>query len=116
MAPSAVETTTQATTDIRSKLSSTAGESVSRISSAPKEILTEELPELRTGHREPIKSTGALDQYEHFEVTPVIGREYVNVNLLELLRAPNSDDLIRELALISECQYVAEGLVSPSRQ
>ncbi|KAL2202075.1 alpha-ketoglutarate-dependent sulfonate dioxygenase [Sarocladium strictum] len=59
----------------------------------------DELPQVLTGHREPIKSTGALDQFEHFEVTPVLGREYVNVNLVELLNAPNSDDLIRELAL-----------------
>ncbi|KAM0328594.1 hypothetical protein ACHAQA_005002 [Verticillium albo-atrum] len=59
----------------------------------------EQLPELRTDHREPLKTSGALDKYEHFEVTPVIGREYVNTNLAELLKAPNSDDLIRDLAI-----------------
>ncbi|KAH8816383.1 hypothetical protein F5884DRAFT_220021 [Xylogone sp. PMI_703] len=46
-----------------------------------------------------VKSTGALNQYEHFDVTPVIGREFVNVNLVDWLKAPNSDELLRELAL-----------------
>ncbi|KAG0645630.1 alpha-ketoglutarate-dependent sulfonate dioxygenase [Hyphodiscus hymeniophilus] len=46
-----------------------------------------------------VKATGILDQYEHFEVTPIIGREYPHVNLVSLLKAPNSDDLLRELAL-----------------
>lgn len=48
-----------------------------------------------------VKSTGALDAYEHFDVTPVIGREYTNINLVELLQAPNSDELLKELALTS---------------
>ncbi|KAM9885198.1 alpha-ketoglutarate-dependent sulfonate dioxygenase 4 [Verticillium dahliae] len=73
---------------------------ISEKPAAPALEQTEEpLPELRTDHREPLKLSGALDKYEHIEVTPVIGREYVNVNLAELLRAPNSDDLIRDLAI-----------------
>lgn len=59
----------------------------------------EALPELRTGHKEPLKVSGALDKYEHFDVTPIIGREYVNVNLAEFLNAPNSDELLRDLAI-----------------
>lgn len=51
--------------------------------------------------REPLKSTGALDSFESFDVTPVIGREFPNANLKDFLRAPNSDDLLRELALTS---------------
>lgn len=47
-----------------------------------------------------VKSTGILDSYEHFEVTPVIGREYPNANLVNWLKAPNSEELLRELALI----------------
>ncbi|PGH11446.1 hypothetical protein AJ80_07126 [Polytolypa hystricis UAMH7299] len=49
--------------------------------------------------REPLKLSGALDQFEHFDVTPVIGREFKNVNLKKWLRAPNSDELIRDLAI-----------------
>lgn len=52
--------------------------------------------------REPIKSNGSLDSFESFDVTPIIGREFPNANLKDFLRAPNSDDLIRELALTSE--------------
>lgn len=48
-----------------------------------------------------VKSTGILDQYESFEVTPVIGREYPYANLVDWLKAPNSDDLLKELALTS---------------
>lgn len=61
----------------------------------------EELPELRTAHREPLRLSGALDKFESFDVTPVIGREYINVNLVDLLRAPDSDDLLRDLAITS---------------
>ncbi|CZR59008.1 related to taurine dioxygenase [Phialocephala subalpina] len=47
-----------------------------------------------------VKATGALDQHEHIEVTPVIGREYPHLNLVNLLQAPNSEELLRELSLI----------------
>jgi hypothetical protein len=53
-------------------------------------------------HREPLQLKGVLDQYESFDVTPVIGREFKDVNLKEWLRAPNSDDLIRDLAVTSK--------------
>lgn len=49
----------------------------------------------------PIKASGALDQFKSIELTPVIGREYPTVNLVELLNAPNSDDLLRDLAITS---------------
>lgn len=62
----------------------------------------EDLPEVLTGHREPLKLSGALEEFESFEVTPIIGREYVDVDLAELLRAPNSDDLLRDLAITSK--------------
>ncbi|GJN81684.1 hypothetical protein PLIIFM63780_005219 [Purpureocillium lilacinum] len=50
-----------------------------------------------------VKATGVLDQYESFDVTPVIGREFPSAKLVEWLNAPNSDELIRDLAVtISE--------------
>jgi hypothetical protein len=49
-----------------------------------------------------LKSTGALDQYENFELTPIIGREYPTANLVEWLQAPNADELLKELALTSK--------------
>jgi len=48
-----------------------------------------------------LKNTGALDSYDNFDVTPVIGREYPTANLVEWLEAPNADELIKELALTS---------------
>ncbi|PVH97156.1 taurine catabolism dioxygenase [Periconia macrospinosa] len=50
-------------------------------------------------HREPLQLKGVLDQFKSFDVTPVIGREFPEVNLKEWLRAPNSDELIRDLAI-----------------
>ncbi|GFF77528.1 alpha-ketoglutarate-dependent sulfonate dioxygenase [Aspergillus udagawae] len=49
--------------------------------------------------REPLKLSGVLDQFESFDVTPAIGREYPTVNLKEWLSAPNSDELLRDLAI-----------------
>jgi hypothetical protein len=48
-----------------------------------------------------VKATGILEQYESFDVTPVIGREFPHANLVSWLQAPNSDELLRELALTS---------------
>lgn len=67
---------------------------------------TDELPELLTGHHEPLKLSGALDHFEQFDVTPIIGREYANVDLAEWLRAPNSDELLRDLAITSKFNHV----------
>ncbi|KAF2404726.1 taurine catabolism dioxygenase [Trichodelitschia bisporula] len=52
-----------------------------------------------TQHREPLQLKGLLNQYKSHDLTPVIGREYPTINLKQLLRAPNSDDLIRDLAI-----------------
>ena len=52
-------------------------------------------------HREPLRTIGALERYEHFDVTPVIGREYPTASLKEWLEAPNSNELIRDLAITS---------------
>ena len=71
------------------------------------EVLTSQVKSTETHHeaqlpREPLQLKGALDQYEYFDVTPVIGREFKDVNLKDWLRAPNSDELIRDLAITSE--------------
>ena len=49
--------------------------------------------------KEPLKLKGALDSFESFDVTPVIGKEFPKANLKEWLRAPNSDELLRDLAI-----------------
>ncbi|KAH9948158.1 hypothetical protein B0H21DRAFT_735653 [Amylocystis lapponica] len=58
----------------------------------------------------PLQPTGALDKYEHLELTPIIGREYPDVQLSDLLNAENSDELIRELAIIISQRNVTREL------
>ncbi|KAM0469438.1 hypothetical protein ACHAP7_010018 [Fusarium lateritium] len=49
---------------------------------------------------EPLRLSGALDQFKHEESTPVIGREYSDVNLVDdIINAENADELIRDLAI-----------------
>ena len=53
-----------------------------------------------TRNRSPLKLSGALDKYEYEEVTPVIGREFPTVNIVDdLIDAPNADELLRDLAI-----------------
>ncbi|KAJ5243177.1 Taurine catabolism dioxygenase TauD/TfdA [Penicillium citrinum] len=61
--------------------------------------VVEEKLTLKGLERRPLELTGALDAFESFDVTPVIGREFPNANLKDFLRAPNSDDLLRDLAV-----------------
>jgi len=58
-------------------------------------------PQRLDGHKEPLKLSSVLDQFKHFDVTPVIGREFVGIDLVRWLRAPNSDQLLRDLAITS---------------
>jgi hypothetical protein len=43
--------------------------------------------------RKALQLKGVLDAFESFDVTPVIGREFKDVNLAEWLRAPNSSSI-----------------------
>ena len=52
-----------------------------------------------SSNKNPLRLTGILDQFKSFDLTPIIGREFQDVDLAEWLRAPNSDDLIRDLAI-----------------
>ena len=47
---------------------------------------------------EPLVYSGSLDAYDCSELTPVIGREYTNVHIQELLGDPESSRKIRDLA------------------
>jgi hypothetical protein len=50
----------------------------------------------------PLKLSGALDRFAFEESTPVIGREFPSVNIVDdLLNAPNADELLRDLAITS---------------
>lgn len=99
MAPSVTETVTQVTENLKQK--------------PVADLKTPALPTLETGHREPLKLSGVLDQFKQFDVTPVIGREFADVDLAEWLRAPNSDELLRDLAITS---MTLQSSSSPSAQ
>lgn len=55
-------------------------------------------------HKQPLKLSGALEPFESFDVTPVIGREFPKDNLVDWLDAENSDELLRDLAITSKSQ------------
>ncbi|KAF4626679.1 hypothetical protein G7Y89_g11478 [Cudoniella acicularis] len=105
MAPSVAEAVSQTVDQVQEKISSkplpeTAIPIREENEAAPavKAPAVQE-PHLETAHKEPLKLSGALDHFESFDVTPVIGREFIGANLAKWLRAPNSDELIRDLAI-----------------
>lgn len=105
MAPSVEEPVAQTTEHIQQKLASLS------TSEKPQTQETEapavQAPSQSTSqHKEPLKLSGILDQFESFDVTPVIGREFVGVNLAKWLRAPNSDELLRDLAITSKLAFL----------
>jgi hypothetical protein len=53
-------------------------------------------PRLR---RPPLRLSGALASYQCFDVTPVIGTEFVDADLAAMMQAPNAEDLVRDLAI-----------------
>ncbi|KAI1416224.1 TauD-domain-containing protein [Hypoxylon sp. FL1857] len=106
MAPSATETVVPIVEDIKQKVvPEVRKETTQETPKADSNLavsstdLEDELPKLETNHKEPLKLSGALDQFQQFDVTPIIGREFVGVDLAKWLRAPNSDELLRDLAI-----------------
>ena len=49
----------------------------------------------------PLAPNGSLHGYQHVDLTPVIGREFPAADLVNMMNAPNSDELLTELALTS---------------
>lgn len=54
------------------------------------------MPSTSTPQRQPVKSTGSLDQFKSFTVTPKIGTEFPELQLTSILE---DDALIRDLAV-----------------
>lgn len=50
---------------------------------------------------EPLKLSGVLNAYKSSRVTPILGTEFPDASVVEWLKAPNSDELIRDLAITS---------------
>ena len=51
--------------------------------------------------KKPLELKGVLEDFEYFDVTPVIGREFKDVDVVAWLNSPNSDELIQDLAITS---------------
>ncbi|GAA6057856.1 hypothetical protein JCM3770_002723 [Rhodotorula araucariae] len=47
----------------------------------------------------PLEPSGALDKYNPVDLTPVIGRQFTEVQLKDLLEGERSDELLKELAV-----------------
>ena len=62
---------------------------------APKEATQQRYPE-------PLKLSGALDHFKHEDTTPIIGREFIGVNIVDdLLNGENADERLRDIAITS---------------
>ena len=112
MAPHADGTTIDADSPIQTKVLPTNGDSRAQTASygnfqeRPAAVSNgdaRERPE-PTHHASPnppLQLEGVLSEFKSFDVTPVIGREFPEAKLAEWLRAPNSNELIRDLAITS---------------
>lgn len=78
---------------------------------APGLLNDEELPSRTAEHsygkgssyQTPLRPSGALDQFDFEETTPVIGREYFGIDIVnDLLNAPDADDRLRDVAIASK--------------
>jgi hypothetical protein len=56
-------------------------------------------PESKTRCVQPLVYSGSLEQYTYADVTPVIGREFENLQVRDLLKA--DDQVVKDLALTS---------------
>ncbi len=100
MAPSIEETVSQTKDHIQEKLASITSKN-SADTPAKTESPEKPLHAQKKLQKEPLRLSGALDHIKSFDVTPVIGREFEGVDLAEWLKAPNSDELLRDLAITS---------------
>lgn len=51
-----------------------------------------------TQRAEPLVYSGSLDEFEFFDNTPAIGRQFTNLQIREILSHPNRDRLIKDVA------------------
>lgn len=51
--------------------------------------------------REPMPLTGSLNGFKSFDMTPIVGTEFPAANVVDWMKAPNSDEMLRDLAVTS---------------
>jgi hypothetical protein len=54
----------------------------------------------------PFPYSGILDKYESVEITPCMGTQFKNLDLAEFLELPNSEDGIKDLALLRSLRLI----------
>ena len=62
----------------------------------------------------PLKQTGALDGYKQKLMTACLGSEFSDIDLVDVLRAPNSDAILRDMAIMSQSLFLCCGLCQRS--
>ena len=72
------------------------------------EKVAEKIAALRlTGAPAPLKLGKSHDAYEKTDSTPTIGTEFARgVQLTDLLKAPNADEIIRDLAILGKFDFI----------
>ena len=72
------------------------------------EKVAEKIAALRlTGAPAPLKLGKSLDAYEKTDSTPTIGTEFARgAQLADLLKAPNADEIIRDLAILGKFDFI----------
>ena len=60
----------------------------------------------KVSYPKPLKLSGALNPFKFEETTPAIGREFLNVDIVDdLLNAENADERLRDLAITSKLHH-----------
>lgn len=49
----------------------------------------------------PLKQTGALEGYRQKKLSPGLGSEFLDLDLVEVLKSPKRDAILRDLAITS---------------
>ena len=57
----------------------------------------------------PLTKTGVIDVFKQKYLTPSIGSEFSDFDLVEALKSPNADALFRDLAITSRSSSPEEG-------
>jgi hypothetical protein len=78
----------------------------SLISSTPPPSILGGHEKARPRVSEPLVYSGSLDAYKHADATPTIGREISGVQIKNLLNSPDSDSLIRDLAITGKLPFI----------
>ena len=50
----------------------------------------------------PLQSLGSLKEYKKLDLTPIIGTQFSDINLSEIIRSPEADLKIKDLAILSK--------------